>query len=352
MEIQQPTGAGIGDGRAAYFFYGFDRSCPSDRVMYDDEMPYIRRYMDTLRAHGYTTVFDDQVDRFALRAACYGKNEKLPETSTAAIYWSGHGSRKGHLATPSGLWIKPSDIKPEWVQQDIRFAVFSSCHTGSHRRIWQDVFGDETFLVAWARVLFHHEAMDFIVPEATPGELDHLIQHFLIEDGDGTSVPNLSEPEDWVDDDFDEEAQVFFADAEEDEYWESICSVSVSVSIQSTSTTIRRRRTFHLQDAAIDLSGGSLFDPMPPSQGGVRTISGIVREDIHLQPDERLDVTGIVTGDIHGRPGCRIQLHGTLTGNIYLQGGELEINGVMSGNVHRGGGRVLCSGIHTGRVLE
>lgn len=219
--VHRPAQEGVGRGRAVYFLFGLREDQAQDRLVREAELATLEDDRALLCAHGYTVVVEPAASRGSLRQALYGQDPELPGLAPAGVYWSSHGSRDGALQLPSGEWIPPGDVDPALVRPELAWVVFSSCHTGKHRRIWQARLGPGVLVVAWGRLLRGGESLAFNTADQAGWGLDDLLRETLLPGGRGAAALPPA-PEDWEDPRFDPGVLLRVCDPAEDARWEAL----------------------------------------------------------------------------------------------------------------------------------
>lgn len=189
--ILSPTSKGIGDGKVVFILFGLKTDYPLDQRMLAGELAHLEDDIAVLRGAGYRVVIDRQATQQTLVEALSGKSPGLKKRTTAAVYWSGHGSEDGSLEACDGSRIPIGALDGVKVSPDLRMVVFSSCYVGQRARAWRKALGGHPLVVGWGRPVTVERALEFLDPnEATDTGLDDLIRRYLLAD---TPIP--PEPE-------------------------------------------------------------------------------------------------------------------------------------------------------------
>lgn len=178
--VYAPTGSGVGNGQAFFFFFGFSSFSDGDLAMRQDALRHIGDDVAALRAAGYHVVLDLHGDLPALDAALRGAHADAPGLTTAGIHWCGHGNEDGSIEAHDGTSIRPDQISPEATQRaSVRLFVMHSCHAGGHDERWRKALGPQAPLVGWGAPITHARAISFLVhdDQSSKGFDDLLARH-------------------------------------------------------------------------------------------------------------------------------------------------------------------------------
>jgi hypothetical protein len=178
-----PLEAGIGDGKAFFFLFGFRMAAAMDRKMLEMELAHIDDDIEVLRKAGYTVVVDKQATRkdfLAMVKMEYPGAEKLVP---AGFYWSAHGNKDGSVQACDGELITPSDLDGVETPSGMRLAIFAACYVAARSKTWKTALGGHPLVVGWGRPVTIQRAVEFLEPSPdTETDLDDLIRRWLLVD--------------------------------------------------------------------------------------------------------------------------------------------------------------------------
>jgi len=103
-----------------------------------------------------------------------GRRE-LTEADPVAVIWSAHGSNDGSLQTADGEPLRPSDLARVTVADTLRFALFSSCHTGVHASKWHEALDGRPTIVGWDGLARFGDVVEFYADGDSQGQQLHRI---------------------------------------------------------------------------------------------------------------------------------------------------------------------------------
>ncbi|GAB7036684.1 MULTISPECIES: caspase family protein [Catenuloplanes] len=180
-EVHPPTAAGIGDGKAFLFLFGYRTAGTQDPGMLAAELAEIDDDVAVLRGAGYTVVVDRQATREDLLDAVTGRG--LDGLVPAGVYWSSHGGTDGSLEACDGVRISPSDVDTAAVPAGLRLVIFGACYVGAYAPAWRAALGGHPLVAGWGRPVTLQRAVDFLEEgrESDIG-LDDLIKAWLLTD--------------------------------------------------------------------------------------------------------------------------------------------------------------------------
>ncbi|MFO0659937.1 MAG: hypothetical protein U0165_08930 [Polyangiaceae bacterium] len=177
----EPTADGIGRGKRFYVFSGYDCNSPRDRGMRLVELAYQADDIASLRAAGYSVVFDIRGTRESLINALLSKHPTPSEDITAGVLWNGHGSADGSLGTGDGSNVRPSDLPPEIsANANCKLFVLAACSAGASKDKWRDALGPQAYVFGWDHPVTTATGIEFFSPDQKSLEdLDDLLRDHL-----------------------------------------------------------------------------------------------------------------------------------------------------------------------------
>ncbi|MFI5843284.1 hypothetical protein ACIA8K_26590 [Catenuloplanes sp. NPDC051500] len=180
-KVHAPTAAGIGDGKAFLFLFGYKTAGTQDPGMMAAELAEIDDDVAVLRGAGYTVVVDTQATRDDLLDAVAGRG--LDDLVPAGIYWSSHGGADGSLETCDGTLVTLSDVDTATVSPGLRLMVLGACYVGAYAPAWRAALGGHPLVAGWGRPVTLQRAIDFL-EEGRDSDvgLDDLIKEWLLTD--------------------------------------------------------------------------------------------------------------------------------------------------------------------------
>jgi hypothetical protein len=181
--VHDPTGTGLGDGKAFLFLFGYKTVGEQDRMMLAQELAKIDDDVAVLREAGYTVVVDVQATREDLLEAVAGAGAGVEGLIPAGFYWSSHGGADGSLECCDGATVLPEDIDPATVSPGLRLAILGACYVGAYAPTWRTALGGHPLVAGWGRPVTLERAVDFLEEgrESDVG-LDDLIERWLLTD--------------------------------------------------------------------------------------------------------------------------------------------------------------------------
>jgi hypothetical protein len=183
-----PTKAGVGDGRAVFFFSGYRSTDPVDHLMRLREIAHMADDIASLRAVGYTVVYALRGDAQGLSLALCSRHPAAPGVSTVGVIWNGHGGKDGGLTAADGSWVSPVELPAEIAKlATCKLMVLAACHAAGKAPLWAAALGPQARIVGWCRPVTVDEGIDFFSPDpASKADLDDLLLELL-------GAPNLGQ---------------------------------------------------------------------------------------------------------------------------------------------------------------
>jgi hypothetical protein len=134
-----------------------------------------------LRAAGFRVVVDLHGDLEGLAAALTGAHAEAGGAATAGVYWTGHGSESGAIATYDGGSIAPEQLPAEVAAKaQVKLFVMSACYAGAHQPRWQKALGPQALVVGWGAAITRERATEFLTHlDASSKGFDKLLERHL-----------------------------------------------------------------------------------------------------------------------------------------------------------------------------
>jgi hypothetical protein len=178
--VYEPTGSGVGNGKAFFVLFGFVATTDADAAMRATDIDHIGDDVAALRAVGYRVIVDLHGDLELLDSVLLGKHPDAGGAVTAGVFWGGHGDADGTIGTFDGGWIAPEDLDAEVAKKGtVKLFVMSACHAGNHVPRWQKALGAQAQIIGWGAPITNARAIEFLVPDEAnaKGFDDLLIKH-------------------------------------------------------------------------------------------------------------------------------------------------------------------------------
>lgn len=164
--VYEPTGSGVGHGKAFFVLFGFVATTDADAAMRATDIDHIGDDVAALRAVGYKVIVDLHGDLELLNSALTGAHPDAGGAATAGVFWGGHGDADGTIGTFDGGWIAPEDVAPEVSKKGtVKLFVMSACHAGNHASRWQKALGAQAQIIGWGAPITNARAIEFLVPD-------------------------------------------------------------------------------------------------------------------------------------------------------------------------------------------
>ena len=171
---------GVSTIGAIAVFFGFPEGSEQNAAMEETEIGGLVPVVDYLTDSGFEVVTkrravaQDFID-------WVGGRRNLSEVDPVAVIWSAHGSNDGSLQTADGEPPRPTDLARVTVADTLRFALFSSCHTGVHAARWHEALDGRPTIVGWDGLAMFSDVVEFYGEGDSQGQqLQRIFRTYLL----------------------------------------------------------------------------------------------------------------------------------------------------------------------------
>ncbi len=141
------------NGGTIYFFFGYTGS-KKDKEMRSKETENLADDVIDAALKGFKVVYDEAGTEKDFKDAIY-------DSTTAGIYWSGHGYPNGDIQSSDGKQISPSALDPKKVSKKIKFLILATCNSAVGQKAWKRLIGGKAAFEGWINTTNTSETNDF-----------------------------------------------------------------------------------------------------------------------------------------------------------------------------------------------
>lgn len=141
------------NGSTIYFFFGYTGSA-SDKKMRDKETANLADDVIDAALKGFKVVYDEAGTEKDFTDALY-------DSTTAGIYWSGHGYPNGDIQSSDGKRVSPGGLDPKKVSGKIKFLILATCNSAAGQKAWKRLIGGKAAFEGWINTTNVSETNDF-----------------------------------------------------------------------------------------------------------------------------------------------------------------------------------------------
>lgn len=141
------------NGGTIYFFYGYTGS-QKDQDMRSKETANLADDVIAAAVKGFKVIYDEAGTEKDFENAIY-------DSSTAGIYWSGHGYPNGDIQSSDGKQISPGNLDAKKVSKKIKFLILATCNSAVGQKAWERLIGGKAEFEGWINTTNTSETNDF-----------------------------------------------------------------------------------------------------------------------------------------------------------------------------------------------